>query len=139
MTDNGLVGAALTFFACEKVTDDISVVSTVQGLICQSNDYKMVRPIFIVLAVYLIGLPLVTFIGLYRLYRLKLMSVEKTNRRYGFLFESYHHHRWYWEVYVLMRRVCLVSIAALVDNRFARAAGLTFANIVFTHVHSLSR
>jgi hypothetical protein len=40
---------------------------------------------------------------------------------------------------VLVRRVILVSVSAMVANRFTRAAGLTFANVLFGIGHILGR
>jgi hypothetical protein len=133
--DNGLVNAALNFFSCTELTDDVSVVPSVQGLECHSNEYKHLRPIFIVLGVYLFALPVGMFIGLCVLNHKKELTNEKSRSRYGFLFQSYASNRWYWETLVLARRAILVALSASIADRYSRAAGLTFANIVFCIGH----
>jgi len=85
-------------------------------------------------------LPVVGLIWLFHLQRTNRLAVPKMTLRYGVLYEVYKPERWYWEGFVLIRRLSLVWITvALSQDDSQRNAWLSFANILFLMAHMLAR
>jgi hypothetical protein len=70
----------------------------------------------IMIALYVIGLPLTLFQVLWRR-RYKLFGERSTHTRltYGFLYESYGPGAWWWEIEELIRKLLLSAVVVLID------------------------
>ena len=69
------------------------------------------------IVVYVIGLPVVIFMLLYR-NRMTMYgpNSSRTLRKYGFLYDSYGESAWFWEVEELVRKLFLTAVPVLFDT-----------------------
>jgi len=138
---NTMSEAALEYYHCVQLRDGLSVMGSIPALVCGSAEYASIGGVFIALiAVWLTALPFFTLSFLAFLYRAKTLAVPKNIIRYGALYEVYRGNCWWWEGFVLVRRLVLVWISVVVyENRYERAAWLSFANILFLMAHMVFR
>jgi hypothetical protein len=77
---------------------------------------RFVLPPDVALAVYVVGLPLVIFVMLYKRRRnLFGPDSDENLRKYGFLYDGYGPVAWWWETEELLRKLLLTAVAVLLD------------------------
>ena len=103
---------------------------------CQSQVYNHSLIVAYISAVYVIAIPVTSFIALWRQRRV-ILAIEdaETSQNAGssmemitgmrFLFENYEPHSWYWELVEMSRKVILTSGLILVGEESRSYIGLT--------------
>lgn len=88
---------------------------------CSSAKYKRYLPLFYLLLLYPLVLPLVTLILLRKSFNSNWKNQKKETIKNGlhFLYENYEPHCWYWEIVDIARKIVLTS-AILLSNTESR-------------------
>jgi hypothetical protein len=132
---NSIVDATLKYFNCTSV-NGTAVVASQPSIVCSSNDYKNYLPLFtILLAGVVCGFPILLGVLMY-IRRHSLYKGGSMISRYGLLYATYKPTRWWYEVFVLVRRVLLLFITVLMTGQREQLyAYCTFMNLLVLLVH----
>ena len=103
---------------------------------CQGKKYNHWLILAFISAAYIVALPTVTFIAIWRLRRVSFASDDNKLQTTGsgmeifsglsFLFENYNHCSWYWELVEMSRKVILTSGMILVGQESRSYIGLAW-------------
>ena len=108
---------------------------------CNSSEYaSRLWLIWLLLVVWVIGLPLAVMGILFRGYRKQLLADQAFRGTWGLLYESYSHKRFFFEPLLLIRRVSVVALAVLLySDQLARTQALSFVCFIWCLAQVLSR
>ncbi len=133
-----------TFFSCVEIGSD-SVIQVYPAISCRSDSqYLALRPFFIVLLVFVVAMPIVVFARLYNLKSRGLLYDRITGNRivYGAWCETYHARMYYYEAFVLVRRLIVASVVLapqFTTNAQLRFTFLCMCECIFLFLHFLFR
>jgi len=120
----------LNFFVCIQV-DKVNYLEADFTQVCGSSTWWKILPYAVIMVVvYPIGIPVLFFFLLWRIKeriiapRPKSTSTESSTERvenhifitYGFLFEAYHAHSWYWEIIDMFHKLLLTSVVPFIPQ-----------------------
>jgi len=100
---------------------------------CHSSEYRHRLPIvYSILVLWICAVPIGMFVFLRAMRSRKLLHQSHILRRWGFLYATYGPRFWWFEVFVMGRRVLISALAVLLlQYPNSRSAALTIALIVF--------
>lgn len=103
-------------FSCTEIVEDEYWIITNLDIRCWSDDHN-----FIVVAVALpsillwsVGIPAICLFFLWK--SRKSLHTVATRLRFGFLFNGYETHTYYWEFVILYRKICIICISVFLGN-----------------------
>jgi hypothetical protein len=134
---NSVATVVFKFLRCEDITDDTSVIFSAPAIRCESSEYKSMTILIIcVLAIVVIGFPLVLLAFLCHAHRNDKLGSTKFAGRIGMLYEAYNAKHYWWESMVLFRRSILIALLSLLDlDRASLFTVLCLGNLVFLVIH----
>lgn len=111
----------LQFFDCIAITDDLSVVAQFPAIVCGSPEYNRVQGVMIALIVVVVGGGPCLVLG-FLMYQKRKGSMHHptSEARYGILYSVYKPKRFFWEAFILVRRVALIAINVGLSSRTSR-------------------
>ncbi len=126
-------------FASRRTTTyaDKEYVTAYPSISTTDSLYLSLRPLFIVLLVLFVALPLILALILYRLKTTALLKGSARLRLvFGSMTECYSKSLYFWECTVLVRRlvVSVVAILAYSGDNAAKFTFITFCNVVVCYV-----
>jgi len=115
MVHPSLTQGTFDIFNCVEVEGKSYLVSDI-SIVCGSSEHgKLIGIGVILLLGYVLGIPLGAYLLLLK-NRSKL-SDSDTRFRYSFLFRGYVSQHYYWEVFVIFRKVALITIAVFFGRK----------------------
>jgi len=98
---------------------------------CDTSEHKMLKGIAIMMIIlYVVGLPLflgiVSFVG----YSSGLLNHPSFLRRYGWTYQRYETHFFFWELVIMLRRVSLCAALVFLGDKPFRQALVGFAILI---------
>ena len=106
-----LIRMSFETFQCEMLCDaSLQVMAIDESEPCYAWRHQAI--VFVVAVPTLIMLPISTVLALLylRAHRHELKTNKKLILRFGLIFSGYASHRWYWEIFVILRKVVLILI-----------------------------
>jgi hypothetical protein len=97
---------------CETLCDGaLHVLAIDESEVCHSPRHQTIAFVVAVptLILYLLLLPMLALLYL-RAHRHEMQTSRKLILRFGLIFSGYASHRWYWEIFVILRKVVLILI-----------------------------
>jgi len=116
-----LCGRTFDMLRCTTVTDNVSRLSKDVDLVCWEGIHQNFMPV-VVLAflVYVIGVPASYIFVLFRGYRNNELYSKEHLRRWGLLYGRFEQEYFFWELMIMLRRMCVVVVRIFLNIRLAK-------------------
>jgi len=117
-----LTGRTLDMLRCTSLREyDLEpILSKDPSLLCNEGLRARFMPLVgFAFAFYLIGTPLAYMIVLYRGYRENKLYSKEHLKRWGLLYGRFEPDYFFWELVIMLRRLCAVSVKCLFNIRLA--------------------
>jgi hypothetical protein len=106
----------LQIFSCRSLGDTRTFLNADLTVECKGRRYgEAIGLSILVLALYVVGMPLLMFVVLF--YNRKRLSDSVIKQRIQLLYEGFRLDRWYWELVILVRKVAIVSVAVFLPTK----------------------
>jgi len=124
-----ITSICIDFLNCTNVEDHGKYMFSIPSVSCDDSSYKRIYPLMIVLLlVYTVGVPSVIF---FVLFKNRSRLEEKTDVSFALLFKPFKVGTYFWQCWILIRRVAMACISAfLLNTRSSRALATTMLNLL---------
>jgi len=124
-----ITSICIDYLNCTNVEDHGRYMFTIPSVSCDDSSYKTIYPLMIILLVlYTVGVPSVIFFVLFR-NRNRLET--KTDASFALLYKPFKLGCFFWQSWILMRRVAMACISAFLMNvKSTRALSTTMLNLL---------
>jgi hypothetical protein len=127
---NSIVDACFRYLDCLEIEPGESYVSSMPAVSCQSSEYRNMWPLVLTLLIVVVGLlPLLIVLFLYR--KRQRLQEDQFKRRFGNLYEFFLPSYFFWEIFLLARRVILIVIMVQLQRDDALYSTASVINIIF--------